>query len=116
MPKKQHRSDNSKGLKARVDLLEELFVRLAKAGATESILAHGFESVSERLKSITNQLAPLKALGPEEPQLTDDQKTRKENLLAALVAPDPNVPPARASVPPPREDGRAANRSGRSAS
>jgi hypothetical protein len=97
----QSGSDGSK-LEARVTVLEELFIRLAQAGATESILGHGFECVSERLDNIANQLAPLRALGPEVPKLTADQTGRLQKLVDALVSPDPKVKPT-----PPAEQSAA---------
>lgn len=90
----EHSSSDAKMLEARVDVLEKLCLRLSQAGAVESILGCGFERISERLEDIASQLAPLRALGPEVPQLTPDQENRKRNLLNALVSPDPNVMPA----------------------
>ena len=88
-------SDGSK-LEARVAVLEELFIRLAQAGATESILGHGFESVSARLKTVSDrlediahQVAPLRSLEPEPPDWRPEQKQLMDNLVKALVPPRP---------------------------
>lgn len=75
-------------LEARIAVLEELFVRLAQAGAAESILDNGFKTIAERLETIAEQMMPLRALGPEEPRLTPDEALRVRNLEAALVSPD----------------------------
>ena len=95
MSKEQSDSDSSK-LEARVVVLEELFIRLAQAGATESILGHGFESVSDRLKTVSDrlediayQVAPLRSLGPQPPDWRPEQKTMMNNLYNALVPPKP---------------------------
>ena len=83
-------------LEARVAVLEELFIRLAQAGATESILGNGFESVSARLKTVSDrlediahQVAPLRSLEPQQPDWRPDQKQLMENLVKALVSPQP---------------------------
>ena len=47
---------SSATLEARIAVLEELFVRLAQAGATESILDNGFKTISERLETIAQQM------------------------------------------------------------
>lgn len=94
---------SSATLEARIAVLEELFVRLAQASATESILDNGFKSISERLETIAQQMLPLRALGPEEPKLTEDQDLRVRNLTAALVSPDPKAKPI------PRAQGSAAS-------
>ena len=83
-------------LEARLAVLEELFVRLAQTGATENILGHGFESLSEHLKTVSDrlqdiahQVAPLRTLGPDPPDWRPEQKTIMENLYKALVPPKP---------------------------
>ncbi|CAB3787599.1 hypothetical protein [Pararobbsia alpina] len=94
---------SSAALEARIAVLEELFVRLAQAGATESILDNGFKTIAERLETIAQQMMPLRALGPEEPTLTEDQDLRVRNLTAALVSPDWKAKPS------PREQDSAAS-------
>lgn len=89
----EQQGPKSTDLGARVAVLEELFVRLAQTGATESILGHGFGSIADRLDKIAEQLAPLRALKPEAPKLSVDQEHRLQNLLAALVSPDPHAKP-----------------------
>lgn len=91
---------NSAALEARIAVLEELFVRLAQAGATEGILDHGFNkvsrrlsTVSKRLSDIATQMEPLRALGPEEPKLEPHQIALLQNLVNALVPPDPKAKP-----------------------
>lgn len=85
---------SSSKLEARIAVLEELFVRLAQTGATESILGNGLGGITDSLDKIAEQLAPLRALGQEVPQLSDEQERRMKNMLAALVSPDPNAKPA----------------------
>ena len=82
MPKKQLPESNTSTLETRISVLEELFVRLAQAGATNNILGGGFGSVSDQLKTvskdlktvlkrledISHQMAPLRNLGPESPR------------------------------------------------
>ena len=89
-----------KSIEMRVAALEELFIRFTQTGAAENILGYGFkqvsgglQTVSERLESIAAQLAPLRALGPEKPDLTPEQKILLQNLAAALVRPEPAVKP-----------------------
>jgi hypothetical protein len=92
---------SSTTLEARIAVLEELFVRLAQAGAAENILDNGFKTIAERLETIAEQMMPLRALGPEVPVLTEDQELRLRKLTAALVAPDPTakpVPPTKGSA------------------
>ncbi|HEY5805206.1 MAG TPA: hypothetical protein VIT90_16080 [Lysobacter sp.] len=76
-------------LEARIAVLEELFVRLAQTGAAECILDNGFKSISERLDHIANQMAPLRALGPDVANHSVEDNLRIERLKAALVSPDP---------------------------
>lgn len=83
-------------LESRIAVLEELFVRLAQAGATESILGCGFEqvsaglkTVSDRLQDIAVQVAPLRNLAPVEPPLRPEQRAVMANLYKALVPPVP---------------------------
>ena len=80
-------------LEARIAVLEELFVRLAQTGATESILGNGLGGITDSLDKIAEQLAPLRALGPDVPNLSVDQQLRIQHLKAALVSPDPTVNP-----------------------
>ena len=100
MSPEQQRPQSEK-LEARISVLEELFVRLAQTGATESILGHGFGGITESLDKIAEQLAPLRALTPQVHELSPDQAHRLDNLLAALVSPDryaKPTPPAERSV------------------
>lgn len=92
-------------LEARVAVLEELFIRLAQAGATESILGNGFESVSARLKTVSDrlediahQVAPLRNLEPGPPDWRPDQKQLMDNLVKALVPPQPGAAKQTASA------------------
>lgn len=78
-------------LEARIAVLEELFVRLAQAGATECILENGFKTISDRLQSIADQMAPLRSLGPGEPQVSFDEGERIRKLEAALISPQRTV-------------------------
>lgn len=101
MATEKQSGSNNAALEARLAVLEDLFLRLAQAGATESILDHGFKrvsrrlrTVSERLDNIAVQVAPLRALGPREPVYTADQAARLRNLVDALVSPDPDVKPS----------------------
>lgn len=108
MSPEQQEGSNGSMLESRVAVLEELFVRLAQAGAAESILGPEFErvsarleSISERLKNIANQFAPFRALGPEPPDWEPHQKTLMDNLVTALVPPQPGD----AKQPPHAEKG-----------
>lgn len=84
---------NSATLEARIAVLEKMCIGLLQAGATENILDNGLKTISERLETIAQQMMPLRALGPEELKLTEDQKLRVRNLTAALVSPDPKAKP-----------------------
>ena len=99
---------NNATLEARIAVLEELFVRLAQSGATETILDHGFKRVSRRLKTVSErldniafQMEPLRsldALGPQVARLKVLEKQTVDHLLEAL---DTTTPPR--PVPPPVE-------------
>lgn len=100
MSRDQKEDSNRSLLESRIAVLEELLVRLAQAGATESILGHGFEQVSNGLKSVSAhlkdiavQVAPLRQLGPEQPQLNFEQKAMMDKLYKALVPPEPMEEP-----------------------
>ena len=97
---------NNATLEARIAVLEELFVRLAQAGATETILDHGFKRVSRRLKTVSErleglafQMEPLRsleALAPQVPDFRSVDQLKVDHLLEALApgtAPRP-APPA----------------------
>jgi hypothetical protein len=98
MSPEEESSSRSK-LEGRICVLEELFVRLAQTGATESILGNGLGGITDSLEKIAEQLAPLRALGFDEPKLTAEQERRMKNLFAALVSPDPNSKPALPAIP-----------------
>jgi hypothetical protein len=92
----QQDGPNVSMLESRIAVLEELFVRLAQAGATETILGHGFEmvsagltTVSDRLKDIAIQVAPLRKLGPEQPSFNREQEALLARLYKALLPPEP---------------------------
>lgn len=92
----QRSGPNSETLEARIAVLEGLFLRLAQAGATESILDHGFKQVSDRLKTvskrlehISKQVEPLRNLGYERPHFKPEQQTIMNNLYKALLPPEP---------------------------
>lgn len=80
-------------LEARIAVLEELFVRLAQAGATECILENGFKTISDRLQNIADQMAPLRSLGPGEPEVSFEEGERIRKLEAALISPQRTVKP-----------------------
>jgi hypothetical protein len=82
---------SSAPLEARIAVLEELFMRLAQAGATECILENGFKTISDRLQVIAEQMAPLRSLGPGVPQVATDEDRRLRNLEAALISPQRTV-------------------------
>jgi len=87
----KHSGASGPALEARIAVLEELFVRLAQAGATECILENGFKTISDRLQSIADQMAPLRSLGPGEPQVAAEEDDRLRNLEAALISPQRTV-------------------------
>jgi hypothetical protein len=70
-----------------------MFVRFAKAGATDNILGGGFgsmsdhlETLSRHLESISSQMAPLRTL-TQNPPLGPDEQKRLDYLIAALATP-----------------------------
>jgi hypothetical protein len=93
MPKDHPPGSHDPKLDARLCELEEMFVRFAKAGATDNILGGGFgsmsdhlETVSRHLESISAQMAPLRTL-TQEPPLEPAEQERLDYLIAALAPP-----------------------------
>lgn len=87
----KHSGASGPALEARIAVLEELFVRLAQAGATECILENGFKTISDRLQGIADQMAPLRSLGPGVPTVSSEQDKRIRKLETALISPQRSV-------------------------
>lgn len=92
--KKAGRSDSK--LEDRIAVLEELFLRLSRAGAVEGPLGSELENVSVRPDDIAGPGATSRVPAPGGDDLED---RRIQNIVAALVSPDPDATSVRTAEP-----------------
>jgi hypothetical protein len=66
------------------DRMMDLFARILENSSVDRVMAAGFDSVTEQLKT---QLSPLRELTPQRAQLKPEQKDLLGNMRLALARP-----------------------------